>query len=266
VSGPIDTQDVAYERAVATARADPAMRGLVERAFLHADASQALAAFRASEDYARVRRLLGEAGVEPPARVLDFGGGRGLLAAALAADGFQAALCEPNPSDVCGTGAAAAVLEAAPAPFDIVASNVSDLPAGTFDAVACRAVLHHVEPLTGVLRAVHGVLRPGGAFVAADEPTIRREGQRRAAIERHPFVRFGVEEDAHPVEHYVSALREAGFREVEYRFPVAWSDYRRHVRRGDPVALVALLYARYRLREALGPEPGAVRSLIARGA
>lgn len=258
-------QELAYERAVEGARRDPALRAVVEETFLHEDPAAALSAFRASEHWARVLRLLERCGVAPGARVLDFGGGRGLVAAALSLAGYRAVLCEINPSEVCGAGAAVAVRSATGADFEIAGGPVSELRAGApFDAVVCRSVLHHVEPLGAVLSDLREVIRPAGWLIASDEPTIRSERELERLRGAHPFVAFGVEETAYRVGDYRAALEAAGFERVEDRFPVAFGDYRRILRASDPAPVAALLYARYRLRSALRPAPGQSRSFVAR--
>jgi SAM-dependent methyltransferase len=262
-----DDQSVAYERAVAAARRDPALRRSIEEAFLHEDPLEALGAFRASEHWARVRRLLSYLGVPPRSAVLDFGGGRALIAASLALDGYRATLCEINTSPVCGTEAAAALRDAAGVDFHIISRPLSTLPASErFDVVVCRAVLHHVSPLVPVLSDIHRVLVPGGAFVASDEPTVRRIQEIGAVRAAHPFTRFGVDERAYRVRDYLDALRAAGFRRTRAHFPVALSDYRRHVRPEAGVAAAATRYLAYRARATTRPKPGDVRSFTARAA
>jgi 2-polyprenyl-3-methyl-5-hydroxy-6-metoxy-1,4-benzoquinol methylase len=257
-------QDEAYEHAVRTAWTTPALQPVVERSFLHRDPAQALDAFRASEDRARVLRLLAAEGVAPPARILDLGGGRGLLAASLAEEGYEVVLCEPNPSPVCGSAAAHELLQVARRPFEVVDVLVGQLEPSSFDAVVCRAVLHHLDPLVDILRDVVKVLRPGGVLIASDEPTVQRPEDVVLAQRRHPFVQFGVEEDAHTPQAYVDALRAAGFVTARTAFPVALADYRRHIRPGTSAPLAAVLYWRYRLRAKVRPTPGQVVSVIGR--
>ena len=135
---------------------------------------------------------------------------------------------------MCGRGAAERLRSAGSLDFEIAAGDVADLPRQGFDAVVCRAVLHHVEPLVPVLGSVHGALRPGGALVCSDEPTIRDEAELPSLRRLHPFVQFGVDENALTEEQYRQALRSAGFVSIEVRFPVSWADYRRFVRPDTP--------------------------------
>jgi 2-polyprenyl-3-methyl-5-hydroxy-6-metoxy-1,4-benzoquinol methylase len=256
-------QDLAYEGAVVAARADPKLADTVRESFLDEDDITALRHFRASEHWARIRRLMDERDVRPPAQVMDFGGGRGLVAASLASDGFRAVLCEPNPSPVCGFGAAKRLREAASLDFEISGGDVSELGGRGFDAVVCRAVLHHVEPLVPVLEAVRAAMRPGASLICSDEPTIRDRRELGRVRELHPFVQFGVDEHALTKREFEDALGEAGFQDVSIRFPVAWRDYRRFLRPRTPLVAALALYTRYRLRSQLRPRPGEVRSIVA---
>ncbi len=261
---PDPDQDLAYERAVTEARKDPALKDAIESAFLEEDAKLALDRFRASEHAARVRRLLRDAGVRPGSRVLDFGGGRGLLSGALSLEGFQVTLCEPNHSAVCGTGAAEAMRTALSLDFEIVGHGIEKVEDDAYGAVVCRAVLHHLEPLVPILGEVRRVLEPGGALVCSDEPTIRNDRDLERLKQENVFVQYGVEETALRKEDYARALGEAGFEDVRIGFPVSWSDYRRYVRPTTNVAVALPLYFRYRLRSNLRPAPGEVRSIVAR--
>lgn len=247
---PADDQDLAYERAVLEARADPEMAAVITDSFLDEDDVATLERFRGSEHWARIVRLLGDAGVQPPARVVDFGGGRGLVAAALATEGYEVVLCEPNPSQVCGTGAAARLRERAGVAFEIAGGDIAELEGGAYDAVVCRAVMHHVEPFVPVLRSVRAALRPGGALICSDEPTLRDPGELDRLRQTHPFVRYGVDENALTTGRYRAALEEAGFVDARILFPVAWRDYKRFVRPATPTPAAALLYLRFRLRRA----------------
>jgi len=240
------------------------MREIVERAFLHEDPVEAYRAFWASEDWARVRRLLGARGVRGAARVIDFGGGRGLLSAALAQSGYDVVLCEINRSDVCGTGAARHLREALGAEFAIEERGIGALAGReAFDAAVCRAVLHHVEPLAETLATLRGTLRPGGVLVASDEPTVRKPEDTALVRQTHAFTPFGVAETAYRVGDYVDALRTAGFTDVRVHHPVHWSSYREILHPSVPLPIVVAGYARLRVRAALARRPGDVRAFTA---
>lgn len=249
-----------------TAWGDPSLSEVVRLGFLHQDLGEALDAFLVDEQWARIRRLLDEAGVRPGDRVLDFGGGRGMISAALTREGFVATLCEPNPSEVAGTGAAQRLAELVPGGFEIVNGTVERLleRGPYFAAGVCRAVLHHVHPLVPALEQVAAVLAPGGAFIASDEPIIRNVSELEVVRNEHPFVRFGVDEWAGTVSYYRGAFEAAGFGDVRVRFPVAFADYRRINHAGTPAPLAAAGYARYRLRSLLRPHPGETRSIVGR--
>lgn len=262
---PLDAQDAAYEQAVLSARADPEMRDVVLDSFLQEDLAEALDSFMASEHWARIQRHLRRLDVPAGARVLDFGGGRGLVAAALSRSGYRATLCEPNPSDVCGSGAALRLSEMLDGGFTVEASSLDELaPGDGFDAVVCRAVLHHVKPLTGVLRQLLDVLQPGAPLIASDEPTIREPRELEILRREHPFVRYGVDEWATTSSEYAAALREAGFENIRVSFPVSFSDYRDVVRSDLSLALATAAYARYRAWAILRPRPGESRTILAR--
>jgi len=149
--------------------------------------------------------------------------------------------------------------------FEVTGAGIETLSlTRAFDAVVCRAVLHHVEPLVPVLRAVRDRLKPGGAFLAVDEPTVRRSAHEERALAEHPFVPYGVKERVFTPAHYRFALREAGFVGVRAGFPVAWIDYRSVIHPEGARALTTLRYCAYRLRNQLLHPPGSVRSFVAR--
>jgi SAM-dependent methyltransferase len=100
----------------------------------------------------------------PPARVLEVGCGRGELALALAADGYDVVAVDPEAPD-------------GPI-FRRTTIEELDEP-GPFDAVLASVSLHHVDDLGVALDKVVALLRPGATVVVrefswdrADEPTV----------------------------------------------------------------------------------------------
>ncbi|MFH0515707.1 class I SAM-dependent methyltransferase [Streptomyces sp. M41] len=114
-----------------------------------------------------LRRLLPAA----PARVLDVGGGSGVHAEWLTADGYQVDLVDPVPLHV---------EQAARLPgVTARRADARDLPApdAAYDTVLMLGPLYHLperEDRTRALAQAHRVVRPGGSVVAA---TINRYAQ-----------------------------------------------------------------------------------------
>lgn len=104
-------------------------------------------------------------------RVLDLGAGTGLMAAAVIARYPQVEL-------VLLDGAEEMLEQArerlpASAITTVVADMRERLPEGPFDAVVSALAIHHLEDddKRKLFARVHGVLRPGGAFVNAEHVT-----------------------------------------------------------------------------------------------
>lgn len=107
-----------------------------------------------------LRRLLGPA----PLRVLDVGGGAGVHAEWLAADGHEVDLLDPVPLHVEQASALPGVRAAL---GDARALEAAD---GSYDAVLLLGPLYHLTEHADRLRALaeaRRVCRPGGAVVAA---------------------------------------------------------------------------------------------------
>jgi tRNA (cmo5U34)-methyltransferase len=163
-------------------------------------------------------------------RVLDLGAGTGLLTA-LIAESFPAARFELL------DGSAEMLAEARERLGDrVLAVHVQDmaeeLPAGPFDAIVSALAIHHLDDADkrALFERVHAALRPGGAFVNAEQvlgptPELARlyvrtwerlcrelgagEEEIAAAIERRRHDRCAA------VEAQLQWLRDAGFPTVD---------------------------------------------------
>ena len=173
------------------------------------------------------------AALAPPApHVLDLGGGTGALSAAVL-DGLPAArvtLLDVDP-DMLGEARRRLARFGNRVAF-VEASFLDPLPRA--DAVVASLALHHVHDLeakTGVYRAIHATLVPGGVFVnldaaMSDGPRLAARGFRRwaagmaehgiaeAAAQEH-FAAWADEDRYFPLDEELAALRRAGFAEVE---------------------------------------------------
>lgn len=92
----------------------------------------------------------------PPARVLDVGCGRGVLAAGLAGQGFDVTAIDPDPEAVAaGRERGVAAVEA----------GLSEHPGGPYDAVIFARSLHHIPDLDNAVARAHALLQPDGVLV-----------------------------------------------------------------------------------------------------
>jgi SAM-dependent methyltransferase len=155
-----------------------------------------------------------------PARVLEVGCGRGVLARAIAELGYAVVAIDPD------------------APrgeiFRAVAFEEFADP-GPFDAVVASRSLHHIADLSRALDKVEGLLRPGGrvilyehAWEQLDEPTARWYLKQRAAA--GPGAPGSLEscladwEDDHAGLHSSAAMRHELDRRFTERY-FAWTPY-----------------------------------------
>jgi SAM-dependent methyltransferase len=116
-----------------------------------------------------LRKMLQSRGV---CRVLELGAGRGWATRRLAEDGHQAVASDISDDAQIGLGCAMRQCTHTSGQFGCVQAPAEALPfrPQSFDCVFCCATLRHVPDLERVFREVSRVLRPGGFFVALDEP------------------------------------------------------------------------------------------------
>lgn len=100
----------------------------------------------------------------PPARVLDVGGGSGVVAVPLAARGYDVTLLEPSTGmlevarrRIVDAGAEVHVVEAG---IEDVGTRID----GSFDAICCHAVLLYLEEPARHLEALRAVAEPGAVL------------------------------------------------------------------------------------------------------
>jgi len=175
--------------------------------------------------YARVAALA----AGPGRRLLDIGCGTGALTLACAQVGSEVVGIDINAGmlEVAQRKVAAAGLDDRVELVEIGAMEIEDRFApASFDAVvSCLAFSELLpEERAYVLRTARSRLRPGGGVVIADEVTPRSLGGRiRHQLRRMPLAAVTfllTQTTTHPVEQLPTALREAGFVDVqEERLP-----------------------------------------------
>lgn len=100
----------------------------------------------------------------PPGRILDAGGGSGVVAIPLAERGYEVTILEPSEGmrRVAHERLAATGLD-----VHVVVGSIEDAPSlapGPFDAVCCHAVLLYAEDPVGELRHLRAVAREGAVL------------------------------------------------------------------------------------------------------
>jgi SAM-dependent methyltransferase len=201
-----------YERAVLLMRTSPECAEVVCREFLDEDLEAATARFAGSAEFAEILALIEASGVGRGARVLDLGGGRGLLSRALHQRGYRVTLCEISRSPVSGLGA----LAGGRVPFGVVCGNGERLPfaPGSHELVIFKKVLHHLRKPHTVLAEAHRALRAGGVAIAYKEHCLPWYGGRQTFLAGHQGTRYGAQENAFRTCVYSLAFRRAGFRKL----------------------------------------------------
>lgn len=117
-------------------------------------------------EYARTQELLTRYLPEPPAVVLDVGGGPGVYAAWLAEQGYEVHLLDPVELHVGQAREASARIASA----ELGDARALPYGDGTADAVLLLGPLYHLQELADRRRALdeaRRVLRPGGLLAAA---------------------------------------------------------------------------------------------------
>ncbi|MBL7497992.1 methyltransferase domain-containing protein [Frankia sp. CNm7] len=104
----------------------------------------------------------------PPGRILDVGGGDGTQAIALARDGYQVTICDPDP-DMLGQASDSLLAEPAPvsARVSLVLGDGHDaatLVGDGWDATLCHGVLMYLPDPAPLLGVLVSLTRPGGTI------------------------------------------------------------------------------------------------------
>lgn len=201
-------RSMSWEAAVASLKAQPAQRALVEACFYDDPLLRAAQRYHASTEWAAVRSLIGPA----TGRALDVGAGRGIASFALARDGWQVTALEPDPSDVVGAGAIRSLARDAGLAIDVTQTWGEQLPfdTGSFDVVHCRQVLHHARDLSRLCGEVARVLRPGGVLLATREHVISSRTDLQQFLDNHPLHKLYGGEHAYTLAEYLAAIRASG--------------------------------------------------------
>jgi len=199
---------MSWEDAVQSLRERPEARALVEACYFDDPLLAAAERYRASSEWAAVRKWIGL----PPGKALDLGAGRGIAAYAFAKDGWTTTALEPDASELVGAGAIRSLADAASLAINITESWGEKLPysAAHFDVVHCRQALHHARDLKQLCAEIGRVLKPGGVLIATREHVISRREDLPIFLASHPLHKLYGGENAYLLSEYLDAIRGAG--------------------------------------------------------
>jgi SAM-dependent methyltransferase len=201
---------MSWEEAVRWYRAQPGNEAAIRANYFDLPVRTAAERYAASEEFAEVLRILGRSG-----RTLDLGAGNGIASFAFARAGWNVTAVEPDPSDEVGAGAIRELAEQASrlSQSGRIAEIADSLPrtASAFDAIFARQVLHHVPDLRETMLDAFRLLRPGGAMLAIREHVVSDANELARFLAAHPLHAHYGGENAHALEAYLAAARNAGF-------------------------------------------------------
>ena len=199
-----------WEQTVQWLREQPEQQELVLAAYYDDPLSAAADRYWRSEEWQAIQLLL----PPTPGLALDVGAGRGIASYALAKEGFAVTALEPDSSALVGAQAIRSLAAASGLPIEVTQEFSERLPFADaqFDVVFARAVLHHTSDLAAACGEFYRVLKPGGCLLAVREHVISRPEDLPAFLDLHPLHKLYGGENAFLLQHYVAAIRAAGFR------------------------------------------------------
>lgn len=239
-----------WEEAVRWCLDQPDMAGLARNAYF-GDAAAAAHRYRESAEFAAVLDMLPAS----KGRALDLGAGNGILAWALAMDGWEVTAIEPDPSSLVGAGAIRSLSDASGVPITVIEAMGEDIPLDSagFDLVVARQVLHHAHDLPAFCREMHRLSRTGATIVTLRDHVISGPSQLPVFLEKHPLHHMYGGENAFTLAQYRNALTAAGLNiQQEMRSFQSVVNY-------DPMRPDELVD---RLAEKAGPLRAPMRSLL----
>lgn len=199
--------EMTWEDAVRWCMTEPDMADLARDAYF-GDPLEVARRYHASAEYAEVRRML----PARPGRALDLGAGNGILSWALAADGWQVAAVEPDPSALIGAGAIRKLAADTDVSIDVIEAFGEAIPleAAGFDVVVARQVLHHAQDLPAFCREMQRLSRPGAQILTLRDHVISGPDQLQPFLNSHPLHHLYGGENAFTLPQYRQALADAG--------------------------------------------------------
>jgi glycosyltransferase involved in cell wall biosynthesis/serine acetyltransferase/ubiquinone/menaquinone biosynthesis C-methylase UbiE len=208
---------------------NPQMITMLKNSYLHEDLMESLERYLESgellETLVEIKRYSGK----DTLKVLDVGGGAGVMAVALAIHGFDVTLIEPGQGAIAGAAGARRLLDLACQKFDkglrsrvkIINEYIEDfqIDVSEYDLVYCRQVVHHFSDPLKVLKKLNRAIKENGLIMMIREHVINNEDDKKIFLENHPFHKYTHSENAYTEKQYLDFLKQSGFDLIRvYKF------------------------------------------------
>ena len=204
-----------YEESVNWMRSQPDHSELVKLCYLDENSFAAAKRFSSSEEFTEVVELLKLNKSHQKLKILDLGCGNGIASYAFACLGHDVSAVDPDTSEDVGLGATArlapTISNGSIKTFQAFAESLP-FADSTFDIVYARQALHHFSNLHKGLTECSRVLKPQGLLLATREHIVNDEEQLKDFLESHILHKLHGGENAYPLNDYISALEQSGFK------------------------------------------------------
>jgi glycosyltransferase involved in cell wall biosynthesis/acetyltransferase-like isoleucine patch superfamily enzyme/ubiquinone/menaquinone biosynthesis C-methylase UbiE len=207
-----------WEEIVDASRGAPQFVQVLHDSYMGTDVIDSFERFLASGEWIELCAVLEEHAAPGPWRILEIGGGNGIVTLALALSGHHVTLVERSGDQYIGVGAAQRLLDYAREHYPeaaerirIIQGDFESVPFDErFDIVYGRQVLHHfLDPVLS-LRKVESILVPGGLYFAARDHVVWGPEDKEVFLKYHPYHRYYGGENAYTLGEYDAIFAAAG--------------------------------------------------------